>query len=229
MLKALLTLFSALSISSIVSAQELSHNRWIETGRINQNKEDVHYSDTVFLVTEDRQIIDVIIGGYAYRGTIANDSLDVKKRTFYVVSNEPDEIKLKFAKLTHTFTRAPKGTVAADAAAFAERNKIPDAAAKKVNAKMLNGNWLVYKKTLREGTTVDVKTVQYLKALNIKAGKGTVTNSSNLSSKVKDIKSANIRYTNNLSQVKTLKVLRQQQDEILLEDEQNIVYFLKKQ
>lgn len=215
-------------------AQEYSPNRWKETSRFNEHDEEVAYRDTVFMLTTDRNLFDIVIGGYAYRGTIDGDSLNVKKRTFQVMQNEPEEIKLRFKNLTHVFTRELKGDVAADAEAFAAKNKIPDAPAKKINAKQLNGTWLVYKKQVREGATVDIKTVQYIKKLDIyrtpqKGSKGSVITATNLFMKVKDIKGATIRYTNTFNQVRMLRILRQSGNEMLLEDEQNMIYFLKKQ
>jgi hypothetical protein len=232
-----LTLFFFLFLCAAITtvdAQEYSPNRWKETTRLNEHDEEVAYKDTVFMLTTDRNLFDIVIGGYAYRGTVDGDSLNVKKRTFQVISNEPDEVRLRFKNLTHVFTRELKDYVAADAEAFAEKNKIPDVPAKKVNTGKLNGVWLVYKKQVREGEEVDIKTVQYFKKLDIyrtpqKGAKGSLVTATNLVMKVKSIKGSTVHYVNTFNQNHTLKILRQTANEILLEDEQHMIYFLKKQ
>jgi hypothetical protein len=217
-----------------LKAQEYSPNRWKETNRLNEKEELQNYKDTVFMLTTDRNLFDIVIGGYAYRGTIDGDSLDVKKRTFHVIQNEPEEIRLRFKNLTHIFTREPKSYIGSDAEDFASKNKIPDVPAKKINAKKLNGTWLVYKKQLREGAETDIKTINYLKKLEIyrqvkKGAKGSLVTATNLAMKVKDIKGSSIRYINTFNQAHSLKILRQTANEILLEDEYQMIYFLKKQ
>lgn len=218
----------------ISEGQEYSPNRWKETNRINEKGELLNYTDTVFMLTTDRNLFDIVIGGYAYRGTVDGDSLNVKKRTFQVIQNEPEEIRLRFKNLTHIFTPELKSYIASDAAEFALKNKIPDVPAKKINLKQLNGTWLVYKKQLREGAETDIKTIQYIKKLDIyrqakKGSKGNLITAANLAMKVKDIKGSSIRYINTFNQAHNLKILKQTATEILLEDEHQMIYFLKKQ
>jgi hypothetical protein len=221
-------------LTYVSGAQEYSPNRWKETSRFNEKKEQLNYTDTVFMLTTDRNLFDIVIGGYAYRGTIDGDSLNVKKRTFQVMLNEPEEVRLRFKNLTHVFTRELKNYTAADAEDFASKNKIPDVPAKKINAKKLSGTWLVYKKQLRAGAETDIKTINYLKKLEIyrqakKGAKGSLVTATNLAMKVKDIKGPSIRYINTFNQAHSLKILRQTANEILLEDEYKMIYFLKKQ
>jgi hypothetical protein len=222
------------SAMSTIHAQEYSPNRWKETSRLNVFEQEVAYTDTVRMLTTDRNTFDIVIGGYAYRGTVDGDSLDVKKRTFQIISNEPEEVRLRFKNLIHVFTRELKDNIAADAEAFAEKNKIPDGPAKKVNASKLNGVWLVYKKQPREGVEIDIKTIQYLKMLTIyrtpqKGAKGSLVTANNLAMKVKAIKGSTVKFTNTFNQGKVLKILRQSGNELLLEDENQMIYFLKKQ
>jgi hypothetical protein len=84
------------SAMSTIHAQEYSPNRWKETSRLNVFEQEVAYTDTVRMLTTDRNTFDIVIGGYAYRGTVDGDSLDVKKRTFQIISNEPEEVRLRF-------------------------------------------------------------------------------------------------------------------------------------
>ncbi len=225
--------FCAILPFGAAQAQEYSPNRWKETSRLNPFDQEVDYTDTIFLNTTDRNIIDIIIGGYAYHGVIDGDSLDVKKRTFEVVKNEPGEIRLKFRKLTHIFTRELKGSAAADADAVAAQNAIPSGPVKKINMKQLYGTWKVYKKVPREGTSVDIQKVQYIKMLQVfrkaeKGKKGSLTSSSNLVMSIKGYKGPEIQYLTTLNQPKSLKVLKQSTTELLVEDENSIIYFLKK-
>ena len=229
---ALVMLLSFLPYTS--EGQEYSPNRWKETSRINEKEELLNYTDTVFMLTTDRNLFDIVIGGYAYRGTVDGDSLNVKKRTFQVMLNEPEEIRLRFKNLTHIFTRELRNYTASDAEDFASKNKIPDVPAKKINLKQLNGTWLVYKKQLREGAETDIKTIPYIKKLDIyrqvkKGAKGNLVTATNLAMKVKDIKGSSIRYINTFNQAHSLKILKQTANEILLEDEHQMIYFLKKQ
>lgn len=222
-----------LTTLNVATAQEYSPNRWKETTRLNPFDQEADYTDTVWLNTFDRHTIDIVIGGYAYQGTVAGDSLDIKKRTFEVVKNDPEEIRLKFKKLTHIFTRELKGAAGADAEAFAAQNKIPDVPVKKINQKQLYGTWLVYKKPLRKERTSDVHKMQYLKKLEIfrkaqKGAKGRLTNASNLVMPVKGWKGKELKYRTTLQQTRSLSVLKQSPAELLLEDENKVVYFLKK-
>lgn len=66
-------------LPNLSKAQEYSPNRWKETSRINEKDELLNYTDTVFMLTTDRSLFDIVIGGYAYRGTIDGDSLKCKK------------------------------------------------------------------------------------------------------------------------------------------------------
>lgn len=148
--------------------------------------------------------------------------------------NEPEEVRLRFKNLTHIFTRELKNYTASDAESFASKNKIPDAPARKINSKQLNGTWLVYKKQLREGAETDIKTIMYIKRLDIyrqvkKGAKGSLVTATNLAMKVKSIKGSSIRYINTFNQAHSLKILKQTANEILLEDEHQMIYFLKKQ
>ena len=214
-------------------AQEYSPNRWKETQRFNLRDEPVQYTDTVFVNTTDRRVIDVVIGGYAYKGTINQDSLDIGSRTFHVVKNEADELRLKFDKLTHVFTRELKGMEGADAGEFAEKNRIPDQPLAKINQKQLYGSWLVYKKVIRENVAADVKNIPYFKKLEVykpvkKGNKGFLILASNIAWKITGIQGGEINVSNTLGQPVVVRVLRQTENELLLEDASNVVYFLKK-
>jgi hypothetical protein len=92
----------------------------------------------------------------------------------------------------------------------------------------------VYKKQPREGVEIDIKTIQYLKMLTIyrtpqKGAKGSLVTANNLAMKVKAIKGSTVKFTNTFNQGKVLKILRQSGNELLLEDENQMIYFLKKQ
>ncbi|WP_118972625.1 hypothetical protein [Taibaiella koreensis] len=228
-----IALLGALLHVHSATAQEYSANRWRETSRLNTDKQEVHFTDTVWLNTTDRQMIDVVIGGYAYRGTVAGDSLDIKKRTFYVEKNEPEEIRLQFGKLTHIFTRALKDMTGADVEVFASENSIPAGPVTKINAKQLPGVWRLYKKTLREGATAELSKIQYPKKLHIyskplKGIRGTLLTVNNLEYKIKEFKGSEIRVLTTLNQPQSFKVLKQSPAELLLEDEHNAIYFFKK-
>lgn len=214
-------------------AQEYSPNRWKETQRFNLRDEPVQYTDTVFINTTDRQVIDVVIGGYAYKGTVNQDSLYIGSRTFHVVKNEADELRLKFDKLTHVFTRELKGMEGADAGEFAEKNRIPDQPLSKINQKQLYGSWLVYKKVIRENVAADVKNITYFKKLEVykpvkKGNKGFLILASNIAWKITGIQGGEINVNNTLGQPVAVRVLRQSENELLLEDASNVIYFLKK-
>jgi hypothetical protein len=225
----LMTLF----VFNTAGAQEYSPNRWKETRRFNLRDEPVQYTDTVFVNTTDRQVIDVVIGGYAYKGTINQDSLNIGSRTFHVVKNEEDELRLKFDKLIHVFSRELKGMEGADAPEFAEKNRIPDLPLTAINQKQLYGSWLVYKKVIRENVAADVKNIPYFKKLEVykpikKGNKGFLVLASNIAWKITGIKGGDIMVNNTLGQPVVVRVLRQSENELLLEDAGNVVYFLKK-
>lgn len=234
-------LLALFTLNRAAAQEEYSPNRWKESLRLNLKDEPVHYTDTVFVNTTDRQAIDVVIGGYAYRGTVNQDSLNIGSRTFHVVKNEEGELRLKYGKLVHVFTREPKGMVAADAPEFAAQNRIPDEPLTKLNQKQLHGTWLVYKKSLREGADADVKNIPYFRKLELyaTAGKGKAQKSrngqkgymilaSNIAWKVAGIKGGEISLLTTLNQPVTVKVLRQTPNELLIEDDYKVVYFLKK-
>jgi len=226
-------LLGALLYVQPLTAQEYSPNRWKESSRLNQDQQEVRYTDTVWLNTTDRQVIDVVIGGYAYRGIVAGDSIDVKKRTFHVAKNEPEEIRLQFGKLTHIFTRAPKDMTGADADAFTAENAIPAEPVYKINGKQLPGIWRLYKKVLREGAEADISKIQYPKKIHfyskpVKGTRGAMLTAANLEYKVKEIKGPEIKVLTTLNQPLGFKVLRQTPFELLLEDEHQAIYFFKK-
>ncbi len=236
-LRSTAVLLALFTLNQASAQEEYSPNRWKETQRFNLKEEPVHYADTVFVNTTDRQAIDVVIGGYAYRGTVARDSLNIGSRTFHVVKNEEGELRLKYGKLIHVFTREPKGTIGADATDFAEQNRVPDAPLSKLNLKQLHGTWLVYKKNMREGADADVKNIPYFKKLELykttgkgkqQGAKGHMIVASNIAWKVAAIKGGEIGLLTTLNQPVTVKVLRHTPNELLIEDEYKVVYFLKK-
>ncbi len=114
-----------------------------------------------------------------------------------------------------------------------KKNRIPDQPVAKINQKQLYGSWLVYKKSIRENVEADVKNIPYFKKLDIykpvkKGNKGYLILASNIAWKVSDIKGGEITVMTTLAQPVAIKVLRQTDSELLLEDNYNVVYFLKR-
>lgn len=142
-------------------AQQNLSNRWKETQRLDLDKKPVTYSDTMRLLDVNKESMSLRAGSFMYKGTISNDLLDFGHLTFGIMKNNQNEIRLRDEEYIHIFSREAKDMSAADAAIKKEAIDLPAKPVDDVSKALLIGDWKVYKRKGKNGPLpkIDYKTL----------------------------------------------------------------------
>ncbi len=233
MKRQIFTLLLLLPTGFSLWAQDNLSDRWKETQRLDLNKKPVSYTDTLRLLQVTKESMSIRKGAFLYKGTISNDLLDFGYLTFGIVKNSKEEIRLRDEEFFHIFSREAKDMSAADAAAKKQAIDLPDKPVDNISMPMLTGIWQVYKRSSRNGPLPKVDYATLITGLSIfehnpEAHIGSVSaGSKEPLFLIKEIKAPDLIVTDTTQKEHRLKVWRLSQEELVIEDENSIIYYLK--
>lgn len=205
-------------------------NRWKETQRLNLKEKSVTYTDTLHILKIEKNEVSLRDNGFLYKAKIEKDKLDFLYRSFKIVKNNDKEIRLKDEEYIYVFSREAKDMSAADAPSGATRLAIPSTPVNNLNLEEIEGKWKAYKRENRNGPSNQISVKKMITSFSFDSSDSEVVLNGNESNAFKLVSEPNgvLKLTNQEAQVRTFIVWKLDSDELILEDEDNIVYFLKK-
>ena len=222
-------------VCGTLNAQETLSDRWKETKRTDLSNKAVSYTDTLRLSDVSKDEMNIRRGAFQYKGQISNDLFEVGDLQYGIMKNDKEEIQLRDEEFIHIFTREKKDVSAADAVASKANIDLPATPVETIDKNMLNGNWEAYKRSSRSGPLAKVDYKTLIKTLTFDMQKpdnyyGAVTTNfigGEALYSIKDIKAADLVTDDKNKKEHLIKVWRLTLDELVIEDENGIVYYMK--
>lgn len=216
-------------------AQETLSDRWKETQRLDLKKKAVAYTDTLRISGITKDEMNIRKGAFQYKGKIENDVLDLGYLTYGIMKNNQTEVQLRDEEFIHIFTREKKDMSAADASAGKANIDLPAAPVREISPEMLKGDWEAYKRSNRSGPVAKVDYKTLIKTLSFSPQKtkdyyGAITTDfigGNALYHIKDTKAPALLLEDKDKKEHTVKVWRLTAEELVIEDEAGVVYYMK--
>lgn len=235
MKKTLLTLFTLMAVSISLKAQEHLSDRWKETQRLDLKKKAVSYADTLRLSDVTQDAMNVRKGAFQYKGSIANDVLDVGYLIYQIMKFTKEEIWLRDEENIHVFTRESKDMSAADASIKKAGIDLPASPVSNIDHQLLKGNWEAYKRSGRNGPLEKVNYKTLLKTLSFELQKpedyyGSITTNfigGDVLYYIKGTVAPNLVVDDKDKKEHLIKVWKLTSEELVIEDENGIIYYMK--
>jgi hypothetical protein len=234
-MKKIIFAFAVIGTCSTLNAQEALSDRWKETKRTDLTNKAVSYTDTLRLSDVSKDGMNIRRGAFQYKGQISNDLFEVGDLQFGIMKNDKEEIQLRDEEFIHFFTREKKDMSATDAVASKANIDLPATPVAVIDKSMLNGNWEAYKRSSRSGplSKIDYKTL--IKTLTFDTQKpgnyyGSVTTNfigGEALYFIKDINASDLVADDKNKKEHLIKVWRLTPEELVIEDENGIVYYMK--
>lgn len=223
-----------LSVLSL-QAQEQSADRWKETRRLDHKKKEQGFTDTLRLSGVNKQSMMLRKGAFQYKGEVNNDVLDLGYTNMHIIKNTSEEIQLGDEDYIHIFSREQKDLSAADAVVKKNEIDLPEKPVQEVRLPWLYGSWNAYKRTGKNGPLQKLDYKKLITGLTVTEQKdkegymGTVVAGGSAPLYlVRECQGSTIRLTDPADQsVHSLTVWRQSADELVVEDEYGIIYYMK--
>jgi hypothetical protein len=218
-----------LSSGLYLNAQGQLSDRWKETQRLDLDKKPVTYTDTMRLLDVNKESMSLRKGSFLYKGTISNDLLDFGHLSFGIMKNNKEEIRLRNEEFIHVFSREAKDMSAADAAAKKEAIDLPARPVDRIELSDLYGVWEVYKRQGRNGPLPKIDYHTLITRLSLSQGNGTLGTASagGQQYQVRETKSSDLILVDKDQKEHSLKVWRLSKEELVIEDENGIIYYMK--
>lgn len=224
---------TSLALSSPIMAQDALSNRWKESRRLDLHQKEVSFTDTFYLNDVTAKSLYLRKGAFQYKGTINKRTVDLGYITLSIEKRTDNEIQLKDDQFIHIFTRQLKEQSAADAALKKTEIALPATPVQQISLPMISGKWEAYK---REGKDGPLPKVDYTTLITrvIVTGKDSIghygqvyTNKALPAYQITAIQDSNIIAMDKNNAIRRFTVWRLSPDELVLEDENHIVYYMK--
>ena len=236
MIKSLITLLSVSTLAfNFAAAQEFSDVRWKETSRTDQRKKSVTYTDTFYLNSVSKSEMNLRRGSFIYKGKLEGRILQLGHIAYIVLKNTTEEIHLQDEDFIHIFTREIKDQSAADASKKIAAINLPEKPVSEIKHELLNGDWESYKRASKKGPLekIDYKTL--IKTLSFGLQKpedyhGSITTTfvgGQALYYIRETKGANLVVDDKEKKEHLIKVWKLTEEELIIEDENEIVYYMK--
>lgn len=219
-------------ISFTATAQKTYPGRWIETQRTTREGTTVAYKDSMRLIQVTSDSLKMMKGSFAYNGLITNDLLDMGYQQFQIIKLSTDEIKIGDDDYIHILK--PVITTNASPQVNKEINAMtfPSEQVKAINKDLLKGVWEPYKKERKKGANGKINYQSLLKKLDFnttsaQAAYGIAVVGNNNRYNITDIANGNFTTKDEQGNKHILIVWRLNADEIIIEDEDGMIYYLK--
>lgn len=217
-------------------AQEQSANRWKETSRTSLREKKVSYTDTLYLQMLNKEEANLRKGSFQYKGKIDKKIFDLGYITYKVLKNKEEEIQLQDDEFIHIFTREAKDKSAVDAQSKMAAIELPANPVKDLDPELLNGDWEAYKRSGKNGPLekVDYKTLIKTLSFNkekTEGGYGKLTTNfigGAALYTIKETKAPSLVVEDADGKEHLIKVWKLSEEELIIEDEYGIIYYMKR-
>lgn len=226
-------LLSLLFFPLFINAQEKYSGRWKEVKRTDRQDKPVAYSDTMLLNNVTKESLKMRRGSFEYSGIISNDLLEIGEEQYQIIKQSETEIRIGDEDYIHILTRELKDQSAADATASVNEKKLPAKPVNSIDTALLKGEWEAYNRKRKDGQPGKINYKTLLKTISfhpylMQHGYGTVTMHSGTSKyMIKALKGPEIIITEDAEKEHHIIVWKLTKEELIVEDEDGILYFMK--
>lgn len=226
-------LSSLLLLSFSVNAQPEYSERWKEVKRTDRNDKPVAFDDTMHLNNVTKTSLKMRRGSFEYPGIISNDLLEVGEDQYQVIKQDETTIHIGDETYIHVFARQPKDRSAADASASLIDRTMPAKPVNTIDAALLTGEWEAYNRKRKDGGKGKINYKTLIKTISFRAdapenNRGFVSaNNGTGKYAIKALKGGEIIITDEKGAQHHITVWKLTKDELILEDEDGILYFMK--
>ncbi len=220
-----------------LDAQQLATERWKEiTRRTLKGSKEVSFEDTLYLQRPNQQEILLRKGAFMYKGKVDKKKLDMGYITYSIVKDNDEEIQIQDNDYIHVFKKDQKDQSASDAAAKQKEIDLPAEPVKDINYTLLAGEWEAYKRTGKNGPLLKIDYQTLIKTLVFSSEPkdgyyGYITTNfigGNVLYSIKGKEGSNLLTDNNIHKEARIKVWKLDDQELILEDENGILYYMKR-
>jgi hypothetical protein len=233
---ALLCLSCIISLHSTGQESPGISTRWIETSRQDASGKTIPYQDTLFLQKSAPSEISIRKGSFMYKGEVKGKMLELGHISYKIEKNNDKEIRLKDEDVLHIFTKAVKDTSAMDAIVRMPAIALPAAPVSALDPAVLQGEWEAYKRSGKNGPLTNIDYSKLIKAMSFypepkegNLGSVYITVKSNHPLyQVREIKAPYLAVADEEHKMHKLTVWKSDKEELIIEDEAGIIYYMKR-
>lgn len=215
-------------------AQEQLSDRWKETQRLDKNKKNIPYTDTMRLLNVSKESMHLRKGSFLYKGEISNDLLDFGYEQYGIMRQTKEEIRLRDENYIHIFSREARDLSAADAAERRKAMMLPEQPVDSISRQLLSGIWEVYKREGKNGPLTNPDYSTMITRVTVASDNGELRWGSingGLSQEIlytiSGASGPDLLIRDTAQQEQRIKVWRLSKEELVLEDARGIIYYLK--
>ncbi|KAA5536268.1 hypothetical protein F0919_00965 [Taibaiella lutea] len=225
------TLF-ILFLPLFLNAQENYSNRWKEISRTDRKDKSVAYTDTMRINNVTKESLKMRRGSFEYSGTISNDLLEVGEEQYQIIKQDEKEIRIGDEDYIHIFARESKDLSAADATAAINERTLPLKPVSSIDTFLLKGEWQAYSRKRKDGPGKInykelIKTLSFHPDLTMN-NYGIVTINNGISMfPIRALKGSDIIISDDNNKEHRIIVWKLTKDELIVEDDSGILYYMK--
>ncbi len=171
-------------------------------------------------------------GSFVYNGVVTNDLLDMGYQQFQIIKLSGDEIKIGDDDYIHVLKPFTIASVSAQITEDLKTMSFPSEPVTSMDTALLKGIWEPYKKERKKGTIGKINYKALLKkidfdnkSLNQIIGVAFIGN--NISYQIMEMKNGKFTAKESNGNTHLFTIWRINTEEIILEDEDGMIYFLK--
>jgi len=228
-----LTIPCLLLLSCGVYGQDYS-GRWKETARIDRQNKPVTFTDTMRLAEVTKDSLKIRRGSFLYPGAIYNDLLDMTYTQYQVIRMSPSEIKLGDESYIYTFSKELPNPASSTISAGMQDAALPAAPVSRIDISLLKGEWQAYSRKKKDGSPQKINYKTLLKSASFNNNDGQLTGIVNAQSgegtplyTVKKTEGSHIVVSDTGNKEHLLTVWKLTKDELVIEDEDGFLYYMK--
>ncbi len=216
--------------------QQLSQNRWKETERTTIKGKNISYTDTFYIQRPNDDEILLRKGAFMYKGKVEKHKIEMGYTSYSILKNTKDVLTIKDDQYIHTFTKDYLDQSAKDAAQKKAEIDLPPKPVPDIDHELLSGKWLAYKRTGRDGPLAAVDYKVLIKTLTFDTPQdegyhGFITTDYIGGNAIYSIKNSRNQYLivdDENQEEHKITVWRLTPDELVIEDENKIIYYMKR-
>ena len=219
--------------------------RWKESSRLSKREKPMEFSDTTWLIGGDKEDeMYMRRGSFMYKGEFKRSMFVLADRKYMVVKRDAGEIQIKDEEgVVRVYQPDKRDNSAADAVAKMAEQQLPPQPASAINIQQIAGSWEAYKRMRKPGVESKrinydklIKSVFILEQPDASGNKGFLYNSSGVKKVNTDsyiaiittIDAPQMLAKDRDGKESKLTVWRADDEELILEDEDGMLYYCKK-
>lgn len=224
---------SLLFLSASAHAQVTYSNRWKETARATRQNKAVTFSDTMRITDVTKDSLKIRRGAFLYPGAINNDLLDMGYQQYQIIKLDSTQIKIGDDTYIYTLSREPKSADAAVISNNIKEMSLPQEPVKSIDQTLLNGKWEAYNRKKKDGSSGKINYKTLIKSASFSTVQNKITGSINTSGNdaplyiIEKLENAKIIVSDANKSMHQLIVWKLTKEELVIEDEDGIMYYMK--